>query len=154
MRIIKKYPNRRLYDTERSSYIKLAEVHELIREGVEFQVVDADSCEDIPRSILLQIIIEQENGENPIFTKDMLTKFIRFYEDGAHTVFGDFLEKNLEFFQQQMNSVMDNPLPKMVQDMTQRNFALWQDMQQQFFKMTMGAGAQDGDVRKDKKAGE
>lgn len=138
LRIIKKYPNRRLYDTERSAYIKLAEVHELIRDNVDFQVVDAESGEDITRSILIQIIIDQENGERPIFTTDMLTKFIRFYEDGAHSVFGDFLEKNLQYFQQQLDNVVgSNPLPKMVQQMTERNFALWQDMQQRFFDMTV-----------------
>jgi polyhydroxyalkanoate synthesis repressor PhaR len=148
MRIIKKYPNRRLYDTEKSAYIKLAEVHELIREGKDFQVVDANTGEDITRSILIQIIIEQENGEKPIFTTDMLTKFIRAYEGTAHGMFGEFLEKNLQFFseqqkkfQQQAFGIIDTPFPKIVQDMTERNLALWKDMQQQFFDMATGAAA-------------
>jgi polyhydroxyalkanoate synthesis repressor PhaR len=146
MRVIKKYPNRRLYDTERSSYIKLAEVHDLIREGEEFQVVDAETGEDITRQVLIQIIIEQESGEKPIFTTDMLTRFIRFYDDAAHGVFGEFLDRNLQFFaeqqkkfQQQAFGLAEAPLPRMMQEMTERNLALWQDMQQRFFDLATGA---------------
>jgi len=146
MRVIKKYPNRRLYDTETSSYIKLAEVHALIRAGTDFQVVDADTGEDITRSILVQIIIEQENGETPIFTTDMLTRFIRFYDDATHNVFGEFLDKNLQFFADQQARVKEqvsgiigaHPIPKIMQDMTERNMALWQDMQQRFFDIATG----------------
>jgi polyhydroxyalkanoate synthesis repressor PhaR len=146
MRIIKKYPNRRLYDTEKSSYIKLSEVHELIRSGAEFQVVDASTGEDITRSILIQIIIEQENGTSPIFTTDMLTKFIRFYDDAAHGMFGEFLDNNLQFFAEQQNrfkqqafGIIASPLPKMVQEMTERNLSMWKDMQQKFLNMATGA---------------
>jgi polyhydroxyalkanoate synthesis repressor PhaR len=146
MRVIKKYPNRRLYDTEKSAYIKLAEVHALIREGKEFKVVDADTDEDITRQVLIQIIIEQENGETPIFTTDMLTRFIRFYDDAAHGLFGEFLDKNLQFFgeqqkkfqQQAFGTISELPLPKMMQEMTERNLSLWQDMQQKFFDLATG----------------
>lgn len=145
MRIIKKYPNRRLYDKERSTYIKLAEVHELIREGKEFKVVDAETGEDLTRSILVQIIIEQENGERPIFTTDMLTRFIRFYDDATHGLFGEFLDKNLQFFsdqqtqlQQQALNMIVPPLPKVMQEMTERNLSLWKDMQQGFFDLATG----------------
>lgn len=145
MRVIKKYPNRRLYDTEKSAYITLNEVHDLIRENVDFQVQDAVSGEDITRTILIQIIIDQENGDKPIFTTDMLTKFIRFYDDTAHDLFGEFLEKNLQFFtdqqkrmSQQMEGVIGQSLPKMMQDMTERNLAIWQDMQKNFLKMATG----------------
>ncbi len=147
MRVIKKYPNRRLYDTQKSAYITLNEVHDLIRDNEDFQVQDATSGEDITRSILIQIIIEQENGDKPIFTTDMLTKFIRFYDDAAHDLFGEFLDKNLQFFaeqqkrlQQQVEGVMTQSLPKMMQDMTERNLAIWQDMQKNFFKMATGGG--------------
>ena len=153
MRIIKKYPNRRLYDTERSAYIKLAEVHQLIREGKEFQVVDAETGEDISRSILIQIIIEQESGETPIFTTDMLTRFIRFYDEASHGVFGEFLDKNLQFFQQQMEGVMEAPPLKIMQEMTERNLALWQDMQLRFFDLATGGAVRKTD-RKNKKTGE
>ena len=158
MRIIKKYPNRRLYDTERSSYIKLSEVHALIRDGEEFQVVDAETGEDITRSILVQIIIDQENGATPLFTTDMLTKFIRFYDDATHGIFGSFLEKNLQFFAdqqknfiQQAGGMMDYSLPKMMQEATTRNLALWQDMQRQFFDMASGGKKKpsESDQKKD-----
>ena len=74
MRVIKKYPNRRLYDTQKSAYITLNEVHDLIRDNEDFQVQDATSGEDITRSILIQIIIEQENGDKPIFTDRKSTR--------------------------------------------------------------------------------
>ncbi len=158
MRVIKKYPNRRLYDTERSSYIKLAEVHALIREGTAFQVVDADTGEDITRSILIQIIIEQENGATPIFTTDMLTRFIRFYDEATHGMFGEFLDKNLQFFadqqkkiQQQAFGMIDLPLPKMMQEMTERNLLLWQEMQQRFFDVATGNVASGGPAQKGRK---
>ncbi|MDF3023801.1 MAG: polyhydroxyalkonate synthesis repressor, PhaR [Alphaproteobacteria bacterium] len=140
MRVIKKYPNRRLYDTEKSSYITLAEVHKIIKSGKDFKVVDADSGEDITRSILVQIIIDQENGETPIFTTDMLTKFIRFYDDAAQNLFGEFLEKNMQMFteqqkkfqEQMVGGIIDNPVTRIVQETTERNLMFWQDMQQKF----------------------
>lgn len=149
MRIIKKYPNRRLYDTEKSAYIKLAEVHQLIREGKDFKVVDANSGEDITRSILIQIIIEQESGDKPVFTTDMLFKFIRAYEESSHGLFGEFLEKNLQFFaeqQKQALGMMDmTSVPRMMQDMAERNLALWQDMQKKFFDTATGMGGKKKD---------
>jgi len=143
MRIIKKYPNRRLYDTEKSSYITLASVYQLIREDVDFKVVDAESGDDITRSILIQIIIDQENGESPIFTTEMLTKFIGFYDDAAQSLFGEFLEKNLQIFTEQqkrfqqhmVEGMIDNPMSRVVQDMTERNLELWKGMQQRFFDL-------------------
>ena len=139
MRIIKKYPNRRLYDTEKSSYITLSAVYQLIREGLDFKVVDAESGDDITRSILIQIIIEQENGNNPIFTTEMLTKFIGFYDDAAKNLFGEFLEKNLQIFtdhqKRYMAGMMENPMSRAVQDMTERNLDFWKGMQQRFFDL-------------------
>ncbi len=147
MRIIKKYPNRRLYDTERSAYITLHEVHEIVRSGEEFKVVDANSGEDITRAVLVQIITEQEGGERPLFSTDMLTKFIRFYDDASQGMFGNFLEQNLSAFveqqkrlSEQMGGLMaDNPLPKMMQDMAERNMTIWQDMQKSFLDIATGA---------------
>lgn len=140
MRVIKKYPNRRLYDTEKSAYITLAEVHDLIRRNEDFKVVDSETAEDITRNILVQIIIEQESGDHPIFTTDMLTKFIRFYDDAAQNLFGEFLERNLQIFTEQqrkfqkqvVEGLTHSPLPKMMQEMTERNLAMWQDMQKSF----------------------
>lgn len=159
MRIIKKYPNRRLYDTDKSAYITLASVHELIKDGVEFKVVDAESGEDITRSILVQIIIEQEQGDTPIFTTDMLTKFIRFYDDASQQLFGEFLEKNLHMFSehqkkfnQHVEGLIDNPMTKMMQDMTEKNLEMWKEMQKGFFDMfAEGRGNGAANSKKKKK---
>lgn len=161
MRIIKKYPNRRLYDTEKSSYITLAEVHKIIQSGKDFKVVDAENGDDITRSILIQIIIDQENGETPIMTTDMLTKFIRFYDDAAQNLFGEFLEKNMQMFTEQQkrfqDQLIDNPVTRMVQETTERNLLFWQDMQQKFLDLaTTGirppaSNADDDDSKPKKK---
>ena len=142
VRVIKKYPNRRLYDTQKSSYITLSQVHDIIRSNEDFKVVDAETGEDITRSILIQIIIDQENSENPIFTTDMLTKFIRFYDDAAQNLFGEFLEQNMQMFSEQqkrfqesVEGMIDNPVTRMVQETTERNLKFWQDMQQGFFDL-------------------
>jgi len=143
MRVIKKYPNRRLYDTEKSVYVTLSAVHELIRKNEEFKVVDAETGEDLTRSILIQIIIEQENGDTPMFSTDVLTQFIRFYDDTAQHMFGPFLEKNLQVFaehnkkfqSQVVDGVMASPLTRMVQDMTERNLEILQGMQKNFMDL-------------------
>jgi polyhydroxyalkanoate synthesis repressor PhaR len=98
-RLIKKYPNRRLYDTQTSSYITLADVKELVHKQAEFQVVDAKTGEDLTRSILLQIILEEENaGGTPMFSHDMLTQFIRSYGGTMQGMMGSYLEKSMQAF--------------------------------------------------------
>ena len=92
-RIIKKYPNRRLYDTETSTYITLAEVKDLVLQYKEFQVQDAKSGEDLTRSILLQIILEEESGGVPMFSQDMLANIIRYYGHSMQGLMGSYLEK-------------------------------------------------------------
>ena len=77
IRLIKKYPNRRLYDTQTSAYITLADVKELVLKNEKFQVLDAKSAEDLTRAILLQIILEEESSGTPMFSCDVLTQFIR-----------------------------------------------------------------------------
>lgn len=99
-RIIKKYPNRRLYDTATSSYITLADVKKLVLENVEFKVVDAKTGEDLTRAILLQIIIEEEACGAPMFSSDMLSQIIRFYGNAMQGMMGAFLEKNIQTFMQ------------------------------------------------------
>lgn len=81
LRIIKKYPNRRLYDTEISSYITVEDVRQLILDGDEFEVRDAKSGEDLTRQVLLQIIAEQEQGGEPVLSTQVLSQIIRFYGD-------------------------------------------------------------------------
>ena len=97
-RIIKKYPNRRLYDTETSSYITLADVKKLVLEHIEFRVEDAKTKEDLTRSILLQIILEEETAGAPMFSSDMLTQIIRFYGNAMQGMMGSYLEKNIQTF--------------------------------------------------------
>ncbi|THF66829.1 polyhydroxyalkanoate synthesis repressor PhaR [Pseudothauera nasutitermitis] len=98
VRLIKKYPNRRLYDTRTSSYITLADVKELVLGSEEFQVVDAKSGEDLTRSILLQIILEEEAGGAPMFTSDLLAQMIRFYGNAMQGMLGKYLENNIKAF--------------------------------------------------------
>jgi polyhydroxyalkanoate synthesis repressor PhaR len=100
LRLIKKYPNRRLYDTRTSSYITLADVKELVLKHEQFQVVDAKSSEDLTRSILLQIILEEEAGGMPMFTSDLLSQLIRFYGNAMQGMVGNYLEKNMQTFVQ------------------------------------------------------
>src|SRR5450432_988647 len=98
LRILKKYPNRRLYDTEISSYITLTEVKAMVLAGTAFEVRDAKSGEDLTRSILLQIILEEETGGVPMFSAPMLAQIIRFYGHAMQGMMGSYLEKNLQTF--------------------------------------------------------
>ncbi len=98
-RTIKKYPNRRLYDTTTSSYITLQDVRKLVLENIEFRVEDAKSKEDLTRSILLQIILEEESGSGaPMFSSDMLSQIIRFYGNAMQGMLGNYLDKNMQTF--------------------------------------------------------
>lgn len=97
-RLIKKYPNRRLYDTQASAYITLADIKQLVLENETFQVLDAKSGEDLTRSILLQIILEEESGGMPMFSANVLAQIIRFYGHAMQGVMGTFLEKNIQVF--------------------------------------------------------
>jgi polyhydroxyalkanoate synthesis repressor PhaR len=95
-RILKKYPNRRLYDTRTSAYITLADVKKMVLEGDAFEVRDAKTGDDLTRSILLQIILEEETGGVPMFSTQMLAQIIRFYGHAMQGMMGTWLEKNLQ----------------------------------------------------------
>jgi len=97
-RVIKKYPNRRLYDTQTSTYITLAEVKDLVMASEPLVVRDAKTGEDITRSILLQIILEEEAGGAPMFTEAVLANIIRFYGHAMQGFMGSYLEKNIQLF--------------------------------------------------------
>lgn len=97
-RLIKKYPNRRLYDTRTSAYITLADIKQLVLANEDFEVVDAKSGENLTRSILLQIILEEESGGVPLFSPPALRQIIRFYGHSMQGVMGSFLEKNIQAF--------------------------------------------------------
>jgi polyhydroxyalkanoate synthesis repressor PhaR len=99
LRLIKKYPNRRLYDTKTSSYITLADVKQMVLKQEEFQVVDAKSGDELTRQILLQIILEEESGGVPMFTSDLLSQMIRSYGNAMQGMMGSYLERNLRAFQ-------------------------------------------------------
>jgi len=98
-RIIKKYPNRRLYDTRTSGYITLTEIKQLVMEGAPFVVRDAKTSEDLTRSILLQIILEEEAGGSPMFSTSVLSNIIRFYGHAMQGFMGGYLEKNIQSLQ-------------------------------------------------------
>jgi polyhydroxyalkanoate synthesis repressor PhaR len=139
LRTIKKYPNRRLYDTEISSYITLEEVRQLVLDNEEFEVRDAKSGDDLTRSVLLQIISEHEERGQPMFTTNLLSQIIRFYGDSLQGFMGSYLEKSLQIFldqQQQFRSQLNNILGQtpwsMLNDLTERNVDLWKSLQQGF----------------------
>jgi polyhydroxyalkanoate synthesis repressor PhaR len=98
LRTIKKYPNRRLYDTANSGYITLVDVKQMVLENIEFQVVDAKSGEDLTRSILLQIILDEESVGVPMFSSEMLSQMIRFYGTAQQSVMGQYMEQNVKAF--------------------------------------------------------
>ena len=107
VRLIKKYPNRRLYDTRTSTYITLADVKQLVLGNEDFQVVDAKSGDDLTRAVLLQIILEEESGGSPMFTSDVLTQFIRSYGSAMQGMMGGYIERNLQLFQELQKKVQE-----------------------------------------------
>ncbi|MRD54956.1 polyhydroxyalkanoate synthesis repressor PhaR [Betaproteobacteria bacterium LSUCC0115] len=98
IRLIKKYPNRRLYDTRTSTYITLVDVKELVLANEDFQVIDAKTGDDLTRSILLQIILEEESAGIPMFSAEALANVIRFYGNAMQGMMGTYLEKNIQAF--------------------------------------------------------
>jgi polyhydroxyalkanoate synthesis repressor PhaR len=106
-RVLKKYPNRRLYDTQTSSYITLADVKTMVLDGESFEVRDAKTGEDLTRSILLQIILEEETGGVPMFSSQTLAQIIRFYGHAMQGMMGAYLEKNLQAFTEVQSRLTD-----------------------------------------------
>ncbi|MCZ6802821.1 MAG: polyhydroxyalkanoate synthesis repressor PhaR [Proteobacteria bacterium] len=143
-RIIKKYPNRRLYDTEESKYITIEDIKKLVLENKEFIVKDVKSEEDLTRTILLQIIIEQEDDGEPLFTTQTLSHIIRFYGDSVQSAAGDYLQKSIDLFVSQQKQVQEqlqsavttNPISAMA-EITEQNLDMWKTMQENFFKTAM-----------------
>ena len=123
-RLIKKYPNRRLYDTKTSVYITLADVKKLVVQGEEFRVVDDKTKEDLTRSILLQIILEEEAAGAPMFTSDILTQFIRSYGNTMQGMLGAYLERNMQVFGEIQKS-MQEQAQKLHGEPTKANEDLW-----------------------------
>ena len=124
LRLIKKYPNRRLYDTKTSSYITLADVKQMVLKQEEFQVVDAKSGDDLTRAILLQIILEEESGGMPMFSSDLLSQLIRSYGNAMQGMMGSYLERNIRAFQDIQKALQDQS-QRMYGDNSRASQELW-----------------------------
>lgn len=138
-RIIKKYPNRRLYDTERSCYITVDDVRQLVLKGDELKVIDAQTEEDITRSILIQIITDHESsGKKATFTTDMLARFIRLSHNAAQEAFSSYLDQSMRMFLEQQHAVReqmkDALTGKTLSGIAQQNLKFWQGLQENFLK--------------------
>jgi polyhydroxyalkanoate synthesis repressor PhaR len=140
-KLIKKYPNRRLYDTDSSKYITLSDVKKMITEGTSIKVLDSASEEDITRTILLQIIMEAESAGEPIFNSAMLQQIIRFYGGSMQGMFAEYLENSMQLFAQQQSQLKEalssDPI-SMMNKMTEQNIKLWNDFQSNFFSSKSG----------------
>lgn len=132
-RIIKKYPNRRLYDTDTSTYITLAEVRQLVMDNESFVVRDAKTNDDLTRSILLQIILEEEAGGAPMFTEAVLSSIIRFYGHAMQGFMGSYIEKNIQAF-----SDMQTQLTAQSKSISPEMWAQFMSMQSPVLQSMMG----------------
>ena len=154
-RVIKKYPNRRLYDTEISRYITLEDIRQLVLRGEQFTVVDKRSGDEITRSILLQVISEQEEGGDPIFSTKVLRNIIRFYGDSMQSTMSSYLELSLEFFNEQQHQFKDrlrrmldvnNPLAAL-KELSQHQAPIWRSVRREFLKNLSLDRSEDSDKR-------
>lgn len=146
-RVIKKYPNRRLYDTVESRYITLADIRRLVMDKVDFIVIDKKSQEDITRSILLQVIAEQEHAGEPLMSQDFLSQVIRSYGGAMQGFVGSYLEQSLKLLSSQQQQIREHMRGVMGADaydsiaaLTQKNLERWRSIQEDIFK------AMDGDA--------
>ena len=151
-RIIKKYPNRRLYDTEISSYITIEDVRQLIVDGEEFEVRDAKSGEDLTRSVLLQIIAEHESDGEPVLSTQLLSQIIRFYGDSMQGFMGSYLERSMQIFldqqqqfRQQMGGMLGQTPWALMNQLTERNMEMWKEFQK---NLTGSVGQKPGPERR------
>ena len=143
-KLIKKYPNRRLYDTEASKYIKLGDLRKMITEGTTIKVIDSNTEEDLTRNILLQIIMEAETAGEPIFNAAMLQQIIRFYGGSLQGMFAQYLENSMQMFarqQAQLKETMGTDPISVMTKMAEQNMKMWSDFQSSFFGS--GSGKKD-----------
>jgi polyhydroxyalkanoate synthesis repressor PhaR len=156
-RVIKKYPNRRLYDTAESRYITLSDVRKLVVDRIDFVVIDKKTQEDITRSILLQVIAEQEHGADPVMSRDFLSQIIRSYGGAMQGVLGSYLEQSVKLFTSQQRELRDrvksvvgvDPV-ETVAGVAQRNYQRWRSVQDEIFKTLMSATGRGGRDNDDK----
>lgn len=136
LRTIKKYPNRRLYDTVISSYVTVDDIRQLVIDGETFEVHDAKTGADLTRQILLQIITEREDQGQPMLSAQLLQQLIRFYGDQLQGFMGSYLERSLQTFldqqqqfRSQLNSMLGQSPLNVLQTMTERNLELFRQVQ-------------------------
>ena len=149
-RIIKKYPNRRLYDCEESRYITLADVRDLVLKKVDFVVIDKKSGDDITRPILLQVISEQEQLGEAIMSRDFLSQVIRSYGKAVPGFLGKYLEQSMKLILEQQQNLRGqvrrvvgaDPVAA-VTDAAQKNFNRWKSLQDEVFRRFSGISRQD-----------
>jgi polyhydroxyalkanoate synthesis repressor PhaR len=142
VRVLKKYPNRRLYDTQSSSYITLADVKRMVLEGQEFEVRDAKDGGDLTRSILLQIILEEESGGVPMFSTETLSQIIRFYGHAMQGAMGNWFEQNMKAFTDLQGRVLGGaaPVPNLMGNYLEQSQQLFKQMQEQAGSLFPGFG--------------
>jgi polyhydroxyalkanoate synthesis repressor PhaR len=147
--LIKKYPNRRLYDTQTSKYIKLTDLKDLIVAGAFIKVIDSNTKEDITRSILMQIIMETENSGEPMFSSAMLQQVIRFYGSSMQGVFAKYMEESMLLFCRQQDEMKESlgtdPISAMSKA-AQKNMEMWTSFQNSFF--SKGPSSNESDKEK------
>jgi polyhydroxyalkanoate synthesis repressor PhaR len=151
-RVIKKYPNRRLYDTEESRYITLADVRDLVIGKVDFMVIDKKSGNDITRSILLQVISEQEQQGEAIMSQDFLSQVIRSYGKVVPDFMSNYLEQSMKLFMVQQQNLRGqvkrvvgvDPVGA-VADVAQKNFNRWKSLQDEVLKRLSGSPKNEED---------
>ncbi len=157
-RTIKKYPNRRLYDTEESRYITLSDIRRLVLEKVDFVVIDKKTQADITSSILLQVISEQEQSGEPIMSRDFLSQIIRSYGGTMQGMVSSYLEQSMKLFLTQQQQVRDrvksvvgiDPVG-IVADLTTKNYQRWRSVQEEIFRTLTGGGRTEEEKRETKK---
>jgi polyhydroxyalkanoate synthesis repressor PhaR len=146
-RTIKKYPNRRLYDTVESRYITLADIRRLVIDRIDFMVIDKKTQEDITRSILLQVIADQEQGGDPLMSRDFLSQVIRSYGSSMQGVIGSYMEQSLKLFANQQRDarekikggVSDPEAAEAINHLAQRNYQRWRAVQEEIYRTLMSA---------------
>ena len=144
-RVIKKYPNRRLYDTVESRYITLGDIRRLVVERIDFVVIDKKTQADITRSILLQVIAEQEHAGEPVMSRDFLSQVIRTYGGQMQGVVGSYLEQSLKLFNSQqremrerVKNVVGVDTVDAVNQVAQKNYQRWRAVQDDIFRTLLG----------------
>lgn len=152
-RVIRKYPNRRLYDTVESRYVTLNDIRRLVVERVDFVVLERKTQQDITRSILLQVIAEQEGAGEALMSRDFLSQVIRSYGSGLHDFVGRYLDESIQLFAREQREIRDrfksvvgvDPL-ETVTAVAQKNYQRWKSLQEEVFaRLTRPFGREEKD---------